>query len=233
MRWRGNRRADALDHVLRQVGDHVRAGHAGGDRVHADVVAPKLAREAAGQAVDGEFAGRIAHAGGLAVDADHRAGVDDRAAALRLHNRRDGAAAVEHGRHVQIHDVFERGRVILVERLARGNARVVHQNVDAAKGLGDLRHGGFHRGVIGQVGRKTHDVPIRVFGLELGQRLVHRLLTRAEERDGRAVFEERFHNGKADAAVPPVTTAFFPSSSMKKYASCTRPDEKRTSDLYN
>ncbi len=125
------------------------------------------------------------------------------------------------------------GRVILVERLARGNARVVHQNVDAAKSLGDLRHGGFHRGVIGQVGRKTHDVPIRVFGLELGQRLVHRLLTRAEERDGRAVFEERFHNGKADAAGAAGHDRLLSFKQHEKYASCARPDQKRTSDLYN
>ena len=148
IRPKGMGGADALHDFLREVGDHIGAGHAGCHRIDADVIAPQLARQAAGHTVDGKLAGGVAHAGRLPVQADHRAGVDDVAAALRLHTRGSRTAAVEHGGHVQPHNFFKRFGGVVVQRLTRRNARVVDKDVDPAKGFFDLGKGGIDGGVV-------------------------------------------------------------------------------------
>lgn len=71
----GDAGGDGINHLLGEGSEHISAGDARGDGVNTDVVGAEFAGEGFGEAVDGEFGGGIAAAGGLAVKADHRASV--------------------------------------------------------------------------------------------------------------------------------------------------------------
>lgn len=71
----GDAGGDGVNHLLGEGGEHIGAGDAGGDSVDADVVGAEFAGEGLSEAVDGEFGGGVAAAGGLAVKADHGASV--------------------------------------------------------------------------------------------------------------------------------------------------------------
>ncbi len=123
---------------------------AGADHVRPHAVFLELGGDGHRQPVDAALARRIA---GPAVVAEERerAGVDDRAAALRHHLRRRGPAGLERRDEVRVDQVAELLTGDAEDRLAgqSGGARAVHQDVDATEfayapvdqRIGDLRVG--------------------------------------------------------------------------------------------
>jgi hypothetical protein len=106
------------------------------DALRAQFAAPGL-----GEADDAELAGGIVGLAEVAVDADHAAGVEDHARALRQHRRQHGLRAMEHAAQVDVDDRVELRQRHLLQPCVLGDAGVVDQHVDAAE---TLLHGRGH-----------------------------------------------------------------------------------------
>ena len=196
----GDAGGDSVNHLLGEGGEHIGAGDAGGDGVDADVVGAEFAGEGFGEAVDGEFGGGIAAAGGLAVKADHRASVQDDAAALSFHEGCGGFGAGKNGFKIEVDDGVEGGFVVVIEGFAGGDAGVVDQDVKVAVVVNEVLEGGGHGLDAGELGSDAGDGAARVGGLELLNGFFGTGRFRATDDDAGALFQKGFGDGVADAA---------------------------------
>ena len=135
-------RADVLDTAgLDQATPHLRLHQAGGDDVHVDVVALLLLGEGPGQRLHGRLGHRVRRAaGGVAVGRDGR-DEDDVAARLLSHRRQHQPAEVVRTHRVRPEEVLDLAWIGVGHAPpARGDARVVHQDVDPVEVAEDRAH---------------------------------------------------------------------------------------------
>src|SRR5207253_2497178 len=112
----------------------------GGHRVDGNLPWRELDGECAGEGVDGAFARGVIGLAAATFLTRHRAQVDDLARALDDHVRHYGARHVEDAADVRLE---HRAYVVVLERrelIVADDARVVHQDVDAAATIGHALH---------------------------------------------------------------------------------------------
>ena len=162
----GDAGGNGVDHFLGEGGEHVGAGDAWGNGVDTDVVGAEFTGEGFGEAVDGEFGGGVAAAGGLAVKADHRTGVQDDAATLGFHKGCGSLGTGKNGFEVEVDDGVKGGLVVVVEGFAGGDAGVVDEDVEVAVVVDEVLEGGGHGRDAGELRGDAGDGAVGVGGLE-------------------------------------------------------------------
>ncbi len=94
-----------------------------------------------GHPIDGKFAGWITDTGWLTGDADHRAGVEDDAAALCTHDLNCRLDGIEQCVYVEVHNACKVLRLVVLQLGALGYTGVVDQNIQSAVLFADLGDG--------------------------------------------------------------------------------------------
>ena len=136
----------AQRHAVLHFGNHLvgngrqdgRGNEARRHRIHAHALGAEFAAPGLGEADHAELAGGVVGLAEVAVDADHRAGVENHAAALRHHGVGHGLGAMEHAAQVDVDHAVELLQRHLLQPRILGDASVVHQHVDAAKAFHHL-----------------------------------------------------------------------------------------------
>ena len=99
-----------VEHLLRHRPEDLGPDEAGRDGGDADLVRAQLARPGGRHVDHGRFGRGVIALAEVAVEADDGRRVEDDAAALRDHVRRDGARAVEDAFEVHVDDEHRRSR---------------------------------------------------------------------------------------------------------------------------
>ena len=168
--------------------------------VDANLVGGKLTCERLRQSVYCELGCGIGAAGRLTIDANHRARVDDGAAALGAHERRNCLAAIEHGINVECHGFIECGGVVVVNGFAGGNTSVVTKDVDAAEGFVHLRELCGDGIGIRHIGPDAHYLIVGVDCFQLFNGCACRSFARAAQSHLGSVVQKCLNNSESDTA---------------------------------
>ena len=96
----------------------------------------ELAPQGFAEAAQGELAGAVGRVAGIAEIAEDRADIDDAGRGLRTQQRQQAARELHRRECVDVDDALERRVALLVEPGELARARVVDEQIDAARDLG-------------------------------------------------------------------------------------------------
>ena len=169
------------------------------DGVGLDVVGGPGHRAGAGELHDAALAGGIGRREAGAEDRQHRADIDDLAAAGRLHGWVGCLRAHERAGEVGRNDAVPLLEFERVRRFSNIDAGIVDENVDAAELFGDAFDHGSDISLVGDVGG-DRDRPDAA-RLELGGRGGRFRFIAADHRDVGAGFRQPPRHAEPDAAI--------------------------------
>ena len=170
---------------------------AGRHGIHANTLRAELATPGFGETDDAKLAGGIVGLAKVAIDADHRTGIENHAVALRHHGVSDGLGAMKHAAQIHVDDPVELRQRHLLQPGVLRNAGVVDQYVDAAKPRLDVADHRIDHGALGHV----HDVTngLRAQRCALPDRVINRGLPDVADDDDGAFLCKFEGCGQADA----------------------------------